>query len=128
QAQQSAKLHRIALVDLSTPVAEMNETGTLPYPTFFAELRRLGYVEGQNLVIERYSLERRAFHNPELTREVVRGNPDVIYAITNPVVRDFKAATTLIPIVGATSDPVALGIVASLARPGAISRGRALMP
>jgi putative ABC transport system substrate-binding protein len=126
QAQQSAKVYRLAIVDLSTPVAEMKEAGALSYPAFFEELRRLGYVEGQNLVIERYSLEGRAFHNPELTREVVRSNPDVIYALANPLVLDFKTATTSIPIVGITSDPVALGIVASLARPGGNITGTSL--
>jgi putative tryptophan/tyrosine transport system substrate-binding protein len=126
QAQQTGKVHRVAIVDLSTPVAEMNEAGALSYPAFFTELRRLGYVEGQNLVIERYSLGGKAFHNPELTREVVRSNPDVIYALANPLVLDFKAATTSIPIVGTTSDPVALGIVASLARPGGNITGTSL--
>jgi ABC-type uncharacterized transport system substrate-binding protein len=126
QAQQTRKVYRLAIVDLSTPVAEMNEAGALSYPAFFTELRRLGYVEGQNLVIERYSLEGQAFHNPELTREVVRSNPDVIYALANPLVLDFKAATTSIPIVGITSDPVALGIVASLARPGGNITGTSL--
>jgi putative tryptophan/tyrosine transport system substrate-binding protein len=54
----------------------------------------------------------------ELTSEVVRQQPDVIFAISSRMVRYFKAATTTIPIVGSTADPVAQGLVSSLARPG----------
>jgi putative ABC transport system substrate-binding protein len=49
---------------------------------------------------------------------VVERNPDAIVASTNPMVLDFKAATSTIPIVSITADPVALGIVSNLARPG----------
>jgi putative tryptophan/tyrosine transport system substrate-binding protein len=124
QARQSAKVFRLAFVDLSIPKFEIHTS----YLTFFAELWRLGYVEGQNLVIEPYSLEGRTFHNPELTREVVRSNPDVIVAAANPLVLDFKAATTSIPIVGFTADPIAL--VSWRASPGrvATSRGLPAMP
>src|SRR5262249_42339291 len=56
QAQKPAKVYRIAMVHPIRPPAEMTETSPLRhYRTFFQELRRLGYVEGQNLVIERYS-------------------------------------------------------------------------
>jgi putative ABC transport system substrate-binding protein len=116
QAQQSAKVYRIAIVDPSVPLTGMRESPVLARA--LEELRRLGWVEGQNLRVELYSSEGRAFHDPDLAREVARSNPDVIVAISNPLVLDFKAATTSIPIVGVTADPVALGIVASLARPG----------
>jgi putative tryptophan/tyrosine transport system substrate-binding protein len=69
-------------------------------------------------LIERYSGEGRASHYSDLAREVVSRNPDLIIAITNNLVLDFKAATTTIPIVGVFSSPVEGGIVASLARPG----------
>jgi putative ABC transport system substrate-binding protein len=59
-AQQSTKVYRIAILHPSHPVAEMTETGSLPYyRAFFDELRRLGYIEGQNLIVERYSGEGR---------------------------------------------------------------------
>jgi putative ABC transport system substrate-binding protein len=114
------KAQRIALVYPSVPVSEMTErTGNPGLQTFFKELRRLGYVEGQNLLIERYSGEGRAGHYPDLAREVVSRNPDMIVAIgTNELDLDFKAATTTIPIVGIFGAPVEFGIVASLARPG----------
>jgi putative ABC transport system substrate-binding protein len=69
-------------------------------------------------LIERYSGEGRAAHYPDLARDVVRRNPDLILAITLGVTLDFKAATTTIPIVGAFSIPVEAGAVASLAHPG----------
>ena len=54
RAQQPVKVHHIAVVAASDPVAEVTETGGNPvYRAFFEELRRLGDVEGQNLVIER---------------------------------------------------------------------------
>jgi putative tryptophan/tyrosine transport system substrate-binding protein len=114
------KAQRIALVYPSVPVSKMTETSDNPgLQAFFSELRRLGYVEGQSLVIERYSGEGRAGHYPDLAREVVSRNPDMIVAIgTNELDLDFKAATTTIPIVGMFGAPVEFGIVASLARPG----------
>jgi putative tryptophan/tyrosine transport system substrate-binding protein len=113
------KAHRIAIVLPSFPVEKMNETsGDLLWKGLFNELRRLGYVEGSNLSIERYSGEGRAAHYPDLVRDVVSRNPDVIITTTNNLVLDFKAATTTIPIIGLFAVPVEAGIVASLARPG----------
>jgi putative tryptophan/tyrosine transport system substrate-binding protein len=111
QAQRSAKVYRVAI---ASPTPLLPE----PYRVFLEELRRLGHVEGQNLFIERHDIEQGALHDPELARDVVRRNPDVILAMSNPFVQDFKAATTTIPIVGFTADPVAFGIVPSLAHPG----------
>jgi putative ABC transport system substrate-binding protein len=118
QAQQSgrSKVYRIAYVDPQTAVAEQRES--LAGSGFFEELHRLGYVEGRSLVVEQYSSETRAFRNPELARAAVERNPNAIVALTNPMVLDFKSATSTIPIVGITADPVALGIVSNLARPG----------
>src|SRR6516225_10376011 len=119
RAQKLAKGHRVAIVAASDPVSELTEGGGNPhYEAFLQELRRLGYVEGQNLVIERYSGEGRTEHYAELVREVVSRNPDLIFAATSLLVRQFKEATATIPIVGFTADPVAYGIVTSLARPG----------
>ena len=57
-AQQSTKVYRIAFLHPSHPVAEMTENSSLRYyRAFFEELRRLGYVEGQNVLIERFSGE-----------------------------------------------------------------------
>jgi len=110
---------RIAVVHPSHPVATLTETSFAPgIRAIFTELRRLGYVEGKNILIDRYSGEGHASHYPELARDVVRHNPDLIIAIGNDLVLDLKAATTTIPIVGTFGAPVEAGIVSNLARPG----------
>ena len=118
-AQQSGKVHRIAVVHPSHPVATLTETSPSPViGAIFTELRRLGYVEGKNILIERYSGEGRAAHFPDLARDVVRRNPDVIIAIATNLALAFKAATTTIPIVTVAANIVETGLAQSLARPG----------
>ena len=87
-------------------------------PAILEELTRLGYVEGRNLLIERYSGEGRAAHYPDLARQIIGQNPDLIIAISSNLTLDFKAATSTVPIVGIFQVPVESGIVRSLARPG----------
>jgi putative tryptophan/tyrosine transport system substrate-binding protein len=117
-AQQSAKVHRIAVVHPSHPVASLTETSFSPgVRAIFTELRRLGYIEGKNLLIERYSGEGCAAHYPDLAREVAARNPDLVIAVGDNLVLDFKASTTTIPIVGIFGNPIEAGIVPSLARP-----------
>ena len=118
QAQKSPEMRRLAIVNPSAPVAELTETGNPRYVAFFKELRQLGYVEGQNIAIERYSGQGRTDHYAELVREVVGRNPDLILTNRSLLVLNFKAATSTIPIVGLMADPVRFGIVESLARPG----------
>src|SRR5262249_13635239 len=118
RAQETAKTHRIALVHPSVSIADMNESGGNPnYAALFKELRRLGYIEGVNLVITRYSGEGQEERYPELCREVVRTKPHVILAASSRLVLSFKAATDTIPVVAAMGDPVPVGIVANIARP-----------
>jgi len=118
-AQQTGKVPRIAVVHPSHPVATLTETSFSPgIRAIFTELRRLGYVEGKNILIERYSGEGRAAHYTDLARDVARSNPDLIITIGNDLVLDFKATTTTIPIIGTFGVPVEAGIVPSLARPG----------
>jgi putative ABC transport system substrate-binding protein len=85
---------------------------------FFDELRRLGYVEGKNIVVEVYSGEGRTDGIRSLARELVRRNPDIIYTCWLELLFELKAATATIPIVFLLPDPVALGVVPNLARPG----------
>jgi putative tryptophan/tyrosine transport system substrate-binding protein len=120
QAQQTGKVYRIAFAHPTAPVADINQAskGPLAIPAIFEELTRLGYVEGRNLLIERYSGEGRAARYPDLARQIVSRNPDLIIAISTFFVLDVKAATSTIPIVGIFADPIAFGIVPSLARPG----------
>jgi putative ABC transport system substrate-binding protein len=88
------------------------------FGAFFGELRQLGYVEGKNLVVERYFAGGPVEIFRDVASGVVRRNPDLIYAIGPDLLLALKTATTTIPIVGITSDPVAPGIVPSLSRPG----------
>jgi putative ABC transport system substrate-binding protein len=118
RAQQPAKMKRIAFVTPATNVSEIRLNGRPYYRAFFEELSRLGYVEGQNLMVERYSGEGRPERYAELVRDVVNTRPDLILALGAHLSLDFKMSTTTIPIVTMVIDPVALGLVASIARPG----------
>jgi ABC-type uncharacterized transport system substrate-binding protein len=120
QAKQTGKVYRIAIGHPIISVDDLNQAsnGSFVIAAIFEELIRLGYVEGRNLLIERYSGEGRADHYPDLARQMVSRNPDLIIAINSFFVLDVKDATSTIPIVAAFGAPVELGIVTSLARPG----------
>jgi len=118
-AQQPTKVYRIAVVHPAEPVSQMTETGGLPaWQALFQQLRLLGYVEGQNLVVERHSGEGQVQNYARLAQDVVQLKPDLILAFTSRMVGHFKAATTTIPVVGLFTDPVTWGLVAGLAKPG----------
>src|SRR6267378_801997 len=118
RAQQPAKIKRVAVVHPVERVGNMTINGRRSFRVFFEELSRLGYVEGQNLGVERYSGEGRPERYAELARDVVNTHPDLILAVGGRLSLDFKMATTTIPIVSIINDPIALGLVASIARPG----------
>jgi putative ABC transport system substrate-binding protein len=119
RAQQNERMRRIAIFHPAIPTTLLTETGGgSAWRAFFGELRRLGYVEGENLIIERYSAEGHHERYADLAREIVTRNPDVIVTGTNPVVIAFKAATSTIPVVAFMLDPLKAGLVTSLARPG----------
>jgi putative ABC transport system substrate-binding protein len=118
-AQQPITQRRIAIFHPAIPATLLTETGGgSAWRAFFSELRRLGYVEGENLIIERYSAEGHHERYADFAREIVTRNPDVIVTGTNPVVVVFKAATSTIPIVAFMLDPLKAGLVTSLGRPG----------
>ena len=100
RAQQSAKRHRIAIVLASGPVTRIDDPASRSWRAFWEELRRLGDVDGQNLIVERYSGEGRLEGYADLAREVVRRNPDVIVPIGPPIMQAISAVTGTIPIVG----------------------------
>jgi ABC-type uncharacterized transport system substrate-binding protein len=119
EAQPASKVYRIAIVNSAQPIGEMTESANPSLRAFFGEMRRLGYVEGQNLVVERRSALGRPERFPEIAAEVVRLNPDVIVVGPNRMARAFQVATSTIPIVGPSfSFPVEYGLATSLARPG----------
>jgi putative ABC transport system substrate-binding protein len=118
RAQRSTQ-RRIAIFHPAIPASLLTETGGgSAWRAFFGELRRLGYVEGDNLIIERYSAEGHHERYADLAREIVTRNPDVIVTGTNPVVVAFTAATTTIPVVAFMIDPLRARLVTSLGRPG----------
>jgi putative ABC transport system substrate-binding protein len=116
RAQQPDKVYRIAFVSPSRLVSEMNETNPL-FGTLLNELRRLGYVEGKNLVLLRFSAEGDAARYDPIIRDVMNASPDVIITANTPLVLRFKALVHSIPVVAMMGDPIARGVVTSLARP-----------
>lgn len=117
-AQQPAKTKRIAWVVPALKVADLRAEAFPRFRAFFEELNRLGYVEGRNLVVERYSCEGQIERYAEIARDVVGTRPDLIFAPTGKLALAFKSATTEIPIVTVSIDPVAIGLAPSLSRPG----------
>jgi putative tryptophan/tyrosine transport system substrate-binding protein len=127
-AQLSTKRYRIAILDPLTPVTVMNETAGPDYPLWgplFKELHRLGYVEGQNLIVERYGVRD---YSSELARKVNASNPDLIFADGDPAVHDLMTATDAVPIVGAMAFPLQSGRVTNLAHPGGNLTGISIAP
>jgi putative ABC transport system substrate-binding protein len=113
-AQPATKIARIAILD-TIPMTGRAQL----WDVFRQGLRELGYVEGRNLAIESRSADGKAERLPALAAELVRGQPDLIVTAGAPAAMAAKQATTTIPIVMASvGDPVVLGLVASLARPG----------
>jgi putative ABC transport system substrate-binding protein len=114
---------RIARSQQSMPVVGfLNGAAPELYTKFLRESRRglneMGFVEGQNVVVEYRWAENRYERLPELAAELVRRQVTVIAATSTPAALAAKATSTKIPIVFTTaSDPVALGWVASLAHP-----------
>jgi putative ABC transport system substrate-binding protein len=89
------------------------------YAAFEDELRKLGWVEGRNLTVERRALEGRYERVADLAAEAVRSRPDVIVGPGAPIARALKEATSEIPIAFSfVGNPVEIGLVQSLARPG----------
>ena len=99
-------------------VSDMQAEGAPGFKAFFLELRRLGYLEGQNLMVERWSGEGRTDRYAALAREAVRSNPDVLLVQSARIVRHVKEATITIPVVAYTTDPVNNNLIESLAHPG----------
>lgn len=114
-AQQSAKIPRIGYVrsfGIGTPEGR-------GVSAFLQGLKDLGYVDGQNIQIEYRQPKGNFEGTPDLVTELVQQKVDVIVAVDTSAIRSAKQATKTIPIVMVTNqDPVATGLIDSLARPG----------
>ncbi len=109
EAQQQRKIPRIGYLSAASS----------PSPAFMQGLRDLGYVEGKNIDVVLRTTEGKSDRYSDLVAELVRLNVDIIVVGGNTAIRAAKKTTSTIPIVMlSVGDPVGLGLVVSLARPG----------
>jgi putative ABC transport system substrate-binding protein len=121
RGQPSKRLARIGLVLNNTPIADM--TGADPADrnvrAFVHGLRDLGLVEGRDIAIERRSAQGRPERGPDLLRELMDLEVHVLVTTGGPLLRAGKQAVAQVPVVViGVADPIAAGLVTSLARPG----------
>jgi putative ABC transport system substrate-binding protein len=115
EAQPAARVYRIGLLGGSSPT----DPGGRVWEAFFQGLRELGYVEGQNILVEGRWYGEHPERLPSLAADLVRVKVEVIVAGTAPTPEAAQRATSTIPIVMASHpDPVGSGLAVSLAKPG----------
>ena len=116
RAQEPGRIYRLGTLQLS-PRSAPNHVA------FYAELQRLGFIEGQNLVVDERGyglhLEQLAYH----AAEIVKAQVDVILATGDSAIRAAQRATTTIPILAFTDDMLGSKFVTSLAKPGGNTTG-----
>jgi len=110
-AQKAKEMRRIGMLSAGT-------ISTSEPAPFYAGLRELGWIEGENLIIERRAAAGKSEAVPALAAELVRLQPDLIWTEGAVAGIAAKNATTTIPIVAISGDPVRLGLVSSMSRPG----------
>ena len=120
QSQEAGRIYRVGGVTASPRNAPI-------IVAMFDELRRAGFVEGQNLTIDWRTYGTNADLIPELTANLVKARVDVIYTAGDLAIRAAQGATKTIPILGVTEDMVAAGLVQSLARPGGNTTGVSIL-
>jgi putative tryptophan/tyrosine transport system substrate-binding protein len=122
RAQQPAKVPRVGWIWNGRPTGNPIEVAG-----FRQGLRELGYIEGQNIVVEYRFGEGRTDRIADLVGELVQLGPDVLVALGDGMVRAVKTVTTTTPVVSMTGDPLGGALVASLARPGGNITGVSMM-
>src|SRR5215510_7943880 len=122
RSQQPAKLPTIGYLGSASPSTQASRAAA-----FVKRLRELGWIENRTVAIEYRWAEGRSERYSEIAADLVRLKVDVIVTSGAPIVLAIKQATSVVPIVFATvADPVATGIVDSLARPGGNATGLSL--
>ena len=115
EAQPAGRMWRIGILQTSAPKDETARVAALEQG-----LAELGYVGGRNILIVNRNAGQQVSRLPELATELVRSGVDVIVTSVNPATLAAKKATAIIPIVMAVGvEPVAAGLIATLAKPGA---------
>jgi putative ABC transport system substrate-binding protein len=121
-AQHSGKIWRVAYLNPGV------DTATSIYRDWLQRMGELGYVEGENLVVDRRYAEGDYSRLPPLVHELIALKPDAMLAIATPAIAAAQRATTTIPIImGPATNPVGSGFVKSLAQPGGNITGLANM-
>jgi putative ABC transport system substrate-binding protein len=124
EAQENAKKARVGVLLLTPRVG----AGGTYIEALRGGLRELGYVEGQNLLLEIRSAEGSPDRLSGLATEILSTQPDVLVTAGSEAILTLKRATAVVPIIMATvMDPVALGIAPSLAKPGGNLTGLAIL-
>jgi putative ABC transport system substrate-binding protein len=122
--QQAGKVYRLGILG---NIPSTDPQGARVWGAFTGALRDLGYVEGQNLIVEHRSTEGRYERLPDFVADVVQSKPDVIVVPNQANALAARAATDTIPIVAVNFDPLGSGLVASFARPGGNVTGLSLI-
>jgi len=121
RAEQTGKVWRIGYLSVQYLPSDMSRS-------FVQGLRELGYVEGENLIVEYRTANGNTEQLPELAADLVRARVDLIATEGTPPTKAAMQATSAIPIVfGSCQDPVEKGIVASMGHPGGNVTGNALI-
>ena len=112
-------VHRLAFVHSAIPADKLTESaGPFWVRRVYQTLRELGDVEGENLIVERFSADGRSERFASLAAEVVGRKPDVIILNFIELAKVFMVTTSTIPLVAIIGDPIAAGLLTSLAHPG----------
>ena len=120
-AQQAGRTYRLGCL---YPPSRVDSPGRM---VFFDELRRLGFIEGQNLTIEYRAYGQHLDLIPQYAAELVKARVDVIATAGDEAVRAVQQATKTIPIVALVSDMLGSGLVTSLARPDGNTTGVSIL-
>lgn len=123
--QPSGKVWRVAVL---YPGSWENASDQAPFDSFREELQKLGYIDGKNIVIDRRGAYGHSERIPSLAEELLALQPDVFVAISPAAAVAAHRATSIVPIVmWGVGEPMALGLVDSLAHPGGNVTGTSTM-